>query len=48
MKNYDIPAFPSMGMGISFTEVGMNLEDLKEISTLESKINFNHKIDKGN
>ncbi len=46
-ENYDIPAFPSMGMGISFTgSWKMNLEDLKRnFPTLESKINFNHKID---
>ena len=46
-ENYDVPAFPSMGMGISFTgSWKMNLEDTnRNFPTLESKINFNHKID---
>ncbi len=46
-ENYDVPAFPSMGMGISFTgSWKMNLEDRnRNFPTLESKINFNHKID---
>ncbi|MFV8342789.1 metallophosphoesterase [Flavobacterium sp. XS2P39] len=46
-ENYDIPSFPSMGMGFSVAgSWKMNLEDTKRnFPTLESKLNFNHKID---
>ncbi|MEM8522536.1 metallophosphoesterase [Flavobacterium sp. PL12] len=46
-ENYDFPAFPSMGMGFSMTAGWKtNLSDGKRnFPMLESKLNFNHKID---
>nr|WP_314896018.1 metallophosphoesterase [uncultured Flavobacterium sp.] len=46
-ENYDIPSFPAMGMGFSIAgSWKMNLNDTKRnFPTLESKLNFNHKID---
>lgn len=46
-ENYDIPSFPSMGMGFSIAGTWkINLEDTKRnFPALESKLNFNHKID---
>lgn len=46
-ENYDEPAFPSMGMGFSISgSWKTNLEDSKRnFPTIESKLNFNHKID---
>ena len=46
-ENYDFPAFPSMGMGFSIAgSWKMNLDDTKRnFPTIESKLNFNHKID---
>lgn len=46
-ENYDVPSLPTMGFGFS---VGgswkMNVNDTKaNFPTLESKLNFNHKID---
>ena len=50
-ENYDIPSFPTMGMGFSISgSWKINLDDTrKNFPALESKLNFNHKIDaKGN
>ncbi|MDI6050980.1 metallophosphoesterase [Flavobacterium sp. XS2P24] len=46
-ENYDIPSFPSIGMGFSIAGTWkMNLNDAKRnFPSLESKLNFNHKID---
>lgn len=46
-ENYDIPSFPTMGMGFSVAgSWKMNLNDTKmNFPTVESKLNFNHKID---
>ena len=46
-ENYDIPSFPSMGMGFSIAGTWkMNVNDTKRnFPSLESKLNFNHKID---
>jgi hypothetical protein len=46
-ENYDIPSFPTMGMGFSIAgSWKMNLNDTKRnFPTVESKLNFNHKID---
>jgi predicted phosphodiesterase len=46
-ENYDIPSLPSMGMGFSIAGTWkMNLNDIKRnFPSLESKLNFNHKID---
>lgn len=46
-ENYDIPALPTMGMGFSIAgSWKMNLDDTKRnFPELESKLNFNHKID---
>ncbi|HEX9151360.1 MAG TPA: ShlB/FhaC/HecB family hemolysin secretion/activation protein, partial [Flavobacterium sp.] len=46
-ENYDLPAFPTMGMGFSIAgSWKMNLNDTKRnFPSLESKLNFNHKID---
>lgn len=46
-ENYDLPSFPSMGMGFSITgSWKINIEDTKRnFPTIESKLNFNHKID---
>ena len=46
-ENYDFPAYPSMGMGLSLTAGWkVNLEDTKRnFPTVEGKLNFNHKID---
>ncbi|SHH03570.1 Calcineurin-like phosphoesterase [Flavobacterium micromati] len=46
-ENYDIPAFPAMGMGFSIAgSWKVNLENTKRnFPTIESKLNFNHKID---
>ncbi|MFV8325457.1 metallophosphoesterase [Flavobacterium sp. ZS1P14] len=46
-ENYDIPSFPTMGMGFSIAgSWKMNLNDTKRnFPSLESKLNFNHKID---
>ncbi|MFV5685576.1 metallophosphoesterase [Flavobacterium sp. GB2R13] len=46
-ENYDIPSFPTMGFGFSVAgSWKMNTNDAqRNFPTLESKINFNHKID---
>ena len=46
-ENYDIPSFPSMGMGFSISgSWKINLDDTKRnFPALEGKLNFNHKID---
>ncbi|RVT77388.1 metallophosphoesterase [Flavobacterium sufflavum] len=46
-ENYDSASLPTMGMGFLIAaNWKMNLEDSKQnFPTLESKINFNHKID---
>lgn len=46
-ENYDIPALPTMGMGFSIAgSWKMNINDTKRnFPELESKLNFNHKID---
>ncbi len=46
-ENYDLPSFPSMGFGFSIAgNWKINLDDSKQnFPSLESKINFNHKID---
>ncbi|MGO4904358.1 metallophosphoesterase [Flavobacterium sp. W20_MBD1_R3] len=46
-ENYDIPSFPSMGMGFSIAGTWkMNLNDSRRnFPAIESKINFDHKID---
>ena len=46
-ENYDFPAYPTMGMGFSIAgSWKVNLEDTKRnFPTIESKLNFNHKID---
>jgi hypothetical protein len=46
-ENYDNPSLPTMGMGFSIDgSWKMNLNDSKRnFPTIESKINFNHKID---
>jgi hypothetical protein len=41
-----ITVFPTMGMGFSIGGRKMNLNDSKRnFPTIESKLNFNHKID---
>lgn len=47
-ENYDLPAFPSMGFGFSIKGTWkMNLEELnRNFTTLETKINLNHRLDK--
>ncbi|MEL1241935.1 metallophosphoesterase [Flavobacterium flavipallidum] len=47
-ENYDIPSLPTMGMGFLISaNWKMNLTNSKQnFPTLESKINFNHKIDR--
>jgi outer membrane protein assembly factor BamA len=47
-ENYDVPAFPSMGFGFSVVGSWKMNTDLtqKNFATLESKINFNHKLDR--
>jgi hypothetical protein len=46
-ENYDIPSLPTMGFGFSVAgNWKMNLNDAqRNFPTLESKLNFNHKID---
>jgi hypothetical protein len=46
-ENYDTPSFPTMGMGFSLAgSWKMNLNDSKRnFPALESKLNFNHKLD---
>jgi len=46
-ENYDFPAYPTMGMGFSIAgSWKVNLEDTRRnFPTIESKLNFNHKID---
>jgi outer membrane protein assembly factor BamA len=46
-ENYDVPSFPTMGMGFSIAGTWkMNLDDTKRnFPAIESKLNFNHKID---
>lgn len=46
-ENYDNPSLPSVGMGFSIAgSWKMNLTDSKRnFPTIESKLNFNHKID---
>jgi hypothetical protein len=46
-ENYDTPSFPTMGFGFSVAgSWKMNTNDAqRNFPTLESKINFNHKID---
>lgn len=46
-ENYDIPSLPTMGMGFSVAGTWkMNLDDPRSnFPALESKLNFNHKID---
>lgn len=46
-ENYDIPSFPTMGMGFSIAgSWKMNINDSKRnFPAVESKLNFNHKID---
>ena len=46
-ENYDNPSLPTMGMGFSITgSWKMNLrETRRNFPTIESKLNFNHKID---
>jgi hypothetical protein len=46
-ENYDNPSLPTMGMGFSIGgSWKMNLND-SNFPTIESKLNFNHKIDSG-
>lgn len=46
-ENYDIPSLPTMGFGFSVAgSWKMNISDTqRNFPTLESKLNFNHKID---
>jgi hypothetical protein len=46
-ENYDLPSFPSLGMGFSIAGTWkMNLNDTRRnFPALESKLNFNYKID---
>ena len=46
-ENYDLPAFPTLGMGFSIAAGWKtNLANTKRnFPTIESKLNFNHKID---
>ena len=46
-ENYDNPSLPTIGMGFSIAgSWKMNLSDIKRnFPTIESKLNFNHKID---
>lgn len=46
-ENYDTPSFPTMGMGFSLAgSWKMNLNDSRRnFPALESKLNFNHKLD---
>jgi predicted phosphodiesterase len=46
-ENYDNPSLPTMGMGFSISGTWkINLNDSKRnFPTIESKLNFNHKID---
>jgi hypothetical protein len=46
-ENYDIPSLPTIGMGFSVAGTWkMNLDDNRSnFPALESKLNFNHKID---
>jgi hypothetical protein len=46
-ENYDNPSLPTIGMGFSIAgNWKMNLGDMKRnFPTIESKLNFNHKID---
>ncbi|RDI57561.1 metallophosphoesterase [Flavobacterium glaciei] len=46
-ENYDVPSFPTMGMGFSIAGTWkMNLVDTnRNFPIIESKLNFNHKID---
>ena len=46
-ENYDIPSLPTMGMGFSVAGTWkMNLDEPRSnFPALESKLNFNHKID---
>ncbi len=46
-ENFDIPSFPSIGMGFSIAGTWkMNLNDPnRNFPFIESKLNFNHKID---
>jgi len=46
-ENYDIPSLPTIGMGFSVAGTWkMNLDDTRSnFPALESKLNFNHKID---
>ena len=46
-ENYDTPSFPAMGMGFSIAGTWkMNINDPKRnFPTVESKLNFNHKLD---
>ncbi|MES2573499.1 MAG: metallophosphoesterase [Bacteroidota bacterium] len=46
-ENYDVPSLPSTGFGFSLTgSWKMNIDETKSnFPTLETKINFNHKID---
>lgn len=46
-ENYDIPSLPTMGFGFSVAgSWKMNINDTqRNFPTLESKLNFNHKID---
>lgn len=47
-ENYDIPAYPSMGFGFAIKGTWkMNLEEInRNVPSLETKINFNHRLDK--
>ena len=46
-ENYDIPSLPTLGMGFSIAgSWKTNLDDTRQnFPTIESKLNFNHKID---
>lgn len=46
-ENYDIPSFPTMGMGFSIAgSWKMNMDNAKRnFPSVESKLSFNHKID---
>ena len=46
-ENYDVPSFPTMGMGFSIAGTWkINLDNTKRnFPAIESKLNFNHKID---
>ncbi|PKB18289.1 metallophosphoesterase [Flavobacterium sp. 5] len=46
-ENYDVPSLPTMGFGFSLAgSWKMNVNDTKaNFPTLETKLNFNHKID---